>query len=308
MTTASKIPVHADRVNPGFEELCFSGWSCQLSALLSDVWIVLVVGIAVGLLVGTLVYLKSARTDLTEEQSRTAAEREAFLEFANRVADLSAESRPKMSRASTGGAVAMATTGPSANALAEVNAAYRETVMAVPHYEEEYAEPLAEHMATEFGPEVATSVSTARDLSTMLQRTLVSKARASAKERERLMQTLSREEDSIIEAEETFDEIHSGLTAFHPRKLEDCAFSTLQNRWEELENYERRSTDALSARQETIRTHPFGGLESNDGLPFFEYLYHSVDVNYPVLATGTEILEQIQTSKSTIARIASMKP
>lgn len=35
--------------------------------------------------------------------------------------------------------------------MADVQKAYRETILVVPHYEEEYAEPLVENMAQEFG-------------------------------------------------------------------------------------------------------------------------------------------------------------
>jgi hypothetical protein len=305
MTTTARVPVYADRLNPGIEELCFSGWSCHLSGFISDVWMFATVGIAVGLIIGTLLYLQSARSKLDQERSRTAAEREAFRKFANRIADLPANHQPSPS--AMGGVTTLTTPIPTTNAIGDVKDAYRETVMAVPHYEEEYGETLTEHMAGEFGPDVATSVSTASEISPVLQRLLVSKARESATERDTLMRSLAREQRSLNEAEETFSEIYSALSAFHPDKLHECEYSALQDRWAELETHERVSTEALEARQEDIKKNPMRGNMDDDAPSFFEYVYQSLEVDFPVLATGSSILDQIQTSKSTVARIATTR-
>lgn len=157
MSTASTIPVNANQIDPAVEEVCRSGLTCQVASVVSDLWMLVAVGLAVGTVIATMAYLKSARPTLEEEQSRTTAERDDLMEFANRVADLSVESTTTAGLPA-GGTASAITTGHGSTGLDDVREAYRETVMAVPHYAEEYGESLEENMAIELDDEVAVSV------------------------------------------------------------------------------------------------------------------------------------------------------
>ena len=87
------------------------------------------------LVFGSLSYVPSARSLLREEREKTRRERTAFEAFADRVGRLSASaptavaSGPQQLVRASGGADAQ---------LSAVRDAYRDTVMAVDHYEREY--------------------------------------------------------------------------------------------------------------------------------------------------------------------------
>lgn len=124
MTTASNVPIQANKLDPTIEELCRSGWTCQLGGFISDLWVLVAIGLAVSTVIASIAYLKSAQSALEEEQSRTAAERDAFESFARRAADISAEAA-NAAGTTTGGAVrTISTPHASATALEGVRQAY----------------------------------------------------------------------------------------------------------------------------------------------------------------------------------------
>lgn len=307
MSTAAQIPVYASRLEPGVEELCFSNWTCHLSTIISDVWSVIVIGMAVGLVFGSFVLLKAAKANVSKERSRTAAERDAFVRFAERVKELPASRPMKTEPASSGGVATLATTTRPSRTLEAVRSAYRQTVMAVPHHEEEYDDSLIENMATEFGTDVASSVAEGTELSPLLKRMLASKARKSALDRGALLDAISREEQSLAETSESLSEVQDSLSAFHPDKLRNSGFSKLKDRWDELGVLEDRTTAVLNERQRHLLREPYGGVGKTGVPSLVDYLYQTLEVDHPVLATGAEILDQIRTSRATVSRVAATR-
>lgn len=304
MSTTTGIPVRADRFDPGLDQICFSGWSCQLTSILGDFFAFVAVGVAVGLVIASLAYLRSAKSAVDEEQSRTAAEREAFIQFGRTVAELNTQTSASSPVAVHDGGTVIASPETEPAGIDEVRAAYRDTVMSTPHYEEEYNEPLEENMAIEFGRDVAASVANGTKLTPFLQRLLVLKADKAAHELQSFIQALSRERDSILKAEDTFEDIQSTLSNFHTDKLREVEFENLAIRWEELDELESECLEAVQTRQKRIENEPLADSVPEDEPSIFEYVYQSLEVDYPILATATDILNQIQTSRQTLTRIA----
>lgn len=307
MSTTSRIPVHAKRLDPGIESLCSTSWSCQLSTYISEIWLLIAIGLAVGLVFAALVYLRDAKSSLVEEQSRTAAEERAFRQFADRVANIRTSPGANPGHSINGGVSAIVTSQLPSGSLESVREAYRDTVMAVPHYEEEYDESMVESMAIELGEDIAKSVSNGRELSPLLQQALVSKAIRAATDRESLMGALDREGKSLYQTEDTFSEVQSTLSKYNPYELRKEPFETLELRWDELGNLERRCEETLEARQGHLRGEPLERYAKDDRPTLAEYLYQSLDVDYPVLATVAEFLDQIETSRQTISHIVSSR-
>lgn len=305
MSSTTGIPVPANRFDPGLDQICFSGWSCQLSSMLGDFLVLVAIGVAVGLIIASLAYIKSAKSAVEEEQSRTAAEREAFIQFGRTVADLNAQTSTSSPVAIHDGGAVIARTESGSAGIDEVKGAYRDTVMSVPHYEEDYNEPLEENMAVEFGRDITVTVANETKLTPVLQSLLVSKANKAAQDRQSFMRALARERTSILEAEESFDDIQSTLSNFHPHELREGEFENLATRWEELDELESQCMEAVQTRQNRIESEPLADTVPEDEPSIFEYVYQSLEVDYPILATATDILDQIQTSRHTLTRIAS---
>lgn len=298
MSTESSIPVHANQLEPGVEELCSSTWSCQLSSIISDIWILIAVGFAVGLILTSLAYLKSAKANLDEERSRTAAERDAFHTFAKRVSELSANGESAISTANRGSLASAIEVPESASSVEKVREAYRDTVMAVPHYDEDYGESIADNMAIEFGEEVATTVEKGQELTPMLQQVLISKAQSAADERDRLITHLDREARELNEAENNFAEVQSELEKYDSLTLRGLDLNELGEWWDRLDELEQRCNDVVNTRQQRLNedreTKPFDGIE------FKGYLYSSLPVDHPVLAEATEVLERIEDARRAV--------
>lgn len=263
------------------------------------------IGLAIGAVIATVGYLRSATSALEEEQSRTAAEQAAFEAFARRVA----EQRPatvQVPNQTTGGAFStIRTTSPSVSPLEDVRETYRETVMDLAHYDEEYGEPLEQNMTVEFGGDIATVVCDGGQLTPQVKLTLVSAAKEAARKRAGLRGALDREGESLRDAGKTFSDVQSALNEYQPRTLRTESYESLLDRWEELDTLEKRCSEALEARQRRLKDEPMGKDVPADKPSLFEYLYQSLEVNYPVLATGTDLIDQIQRSRRTLTRVAA---
>lgn len=299
------IPVNARNLDPSISEFCHASWSCELAAVISDLWLLFVAGVLAVVLLAALSNLRAAADRVREEQSRTAAERDAFRTFAKQVSDLSPNSGVAVGE-STGGTVASAVTMTEpARSLAKVREAYRETVMSVPHYDEDYGEPLVENMAFEFGEDVAASVEAGRQLSPMLQQLLVSKAQAAAAERERLIGQLERENEDLKTAQRSLAEVESDLEDYDSPTLRVVDFDGLADRWDRLDELEKRCSDVVQERQRMLTSGRNDG--PTDGPTFLEYLYDPLSVDYPVLADAAAVIERIEDARRAVAVAASRR-
>lgn len=299
------IPVNAQNLDPSISEFCHASWSCELAAVISDLWLLFVAGVLAVVLLAALSNLRAATDRVQEEQSRTAAERDAFRAFAKQVSDLSPDSMAAVG-GSNGGTVASAVsmTEP-ARSVAKVREAYRETVMSVPHYDEDYGEPLAENMAFEFGEDVAASVEDGRQLSPMLQQALVSKAQTAAAERERLIGQLERENEDLKTAQRSLATVESELEGYDPPTLRGVDFDGLADRWDRLDELEERCTGVVEERQRTVISGRNDGR--TDGPTLLEYLYGPLSVDYPVLADAAAVIERIGDARRAVAVAASRR-
>jgi len=302
MATVGDVPVYADNIDPALAEFCHSGWSCQVAGLVSDLWSILTLGLFAFVLLVAVGYLSAARSIVSEERSRTGAEREAFLAFAERVAGLSPAPTGASEISVGDGALAYRATERQSTGLDSVRRAYVDTVMALDHYEEDYGEPLAANMAVELGEDIAGMVETGSELTAPLQQALVAHAKAAAAERSRFMDSLNREAGDLRDAEQTFSTIEERLEQYQSVNLHAATFGELWDKLESLDEFETQCEAVLSDRQASCRDHPSDRATSAQAPSLLEYLYEPLGVPYPVLATGTELLERIDTARRRVTK------
>jgi hypothetical protein len=276
---------------------------CVTQALLAQGLLVLGLGALSFFALAALSFIPEARAVVREERTRADAERTAFERFARRVAQMDAgpARSPAASTGLSGPGPEMGTivlSGGEDDRLTGVRRAYRETVMAVDHYEEEYDEPLSTNLAAEFGDGVATAVMGADTFTPALKDTLVDSAESARDRRQGLVRALDCEAETLREAastlrcaETTAEEANTGPTI-------SLSFEDLMERWSRLYETEQTCEQLLAEQQQDLHSN-YGVAPRLDGpASLHEYLYDDQSYTHPVLAEGAQVLDQVRTAQT----------
>lgn len=188
-------------------------------------------------------YIQTAHNALNEERRRTVAEQQAFAQFHDHLTAID----PDQSR--TDGGVTASTTRrtllerePTTNTSAseQIRTSYRETVMAVPHYSDEYGESLAVNMSAEFGPDLATPIIENDPVTSQLRNGLLNRSHHVHESRAQLVAAIDQEAASLTTAAETLTEIERTLQQRTPHDLESESFDGLYEKRRTLREAEER--------------------------------------------------------------------
>lgn len=247
---------------------------------------------------GTVAFLSAvrrARSAVSFEHERLLDEYEAFVEFADRVANVPVAPRPDGGRPASGSLV---TSTQEDAGLGEVRTAYRETVMDVPHFETDYDESLEEHMATELSPELAAAVVDGSQFTPALRKPLVVSAKSAAHDRRILADQLDDELADLEDAEDRLTGLSRRFEVSDGEGLVDRTFPDLQARWSRLDGLQEDCSGVLQRRQAQLRDRtPSQGTRLQSPKAVSDYLYADLDVDFPVLSAGTRLLERIEEEK-----------
>jgi hypothetical protein len=272
------------------EDVCHSvqcgGGEPEMQASLVVLSVLLTLG-----LVATFRHIEEARSLVTREHDRTAIELDAFTEFERKLSGIEAT----RSVPTSGNMVAMASESPDRQ-FEQVQNAYRETVMSVPHYDSEYDEPLEVNMTAELGEEVAAAVVDGTRFTGQLKQGLMAQCNEARRCRAELLTTLDREEQRLVDAKADLSDIESALDAETPESPRNLSFPELSDRWERLGGVEDRCRDLLDDYATTRRNTPGERPE------FREYVYRSLPSEYPVLSDGTRLLDRIGDCRRSVLR------
>lgn len=267
---------------------CFEALAVSMAALL--LW----AGFATGLLFAPRGHVRDAAAAIKRECVAVAAERRAFGRFADRLADVPAQQLSQSAQ----GSVLTASSPATGAGMAAVEEAYRETVMAVDHYEADYDEPFGEHLASEFGEQVASAVLTNDRLSPQVKSALLTGAREGCQQRTRYIEALNGERERIEQDGELFETVHEECEAVDGNRLRRRPFEDLQDRLERLDRQQQSLSERLQARQERLQKGISFGWQRRDAESLNRYLYADLDTIYPVLADGTELLQRLKDVES----------
>jgi hypothetical protein len=250
--------------------------------------------------------LAAARRVLRRERRRTVDEREAFDAFRDAVREASTEpERPRRRPAARGlaaGPAAGGTTGSGAasGGVATVRRAYERTVMAVPHYREEYDDTLAESLEVEFGPELAAGLAGHDRLTPRLKRAVLDAVDASRTERERFVEALDVEADSVRTSEDRLGTVLDELGTLAEEPTPD--FGAQDAVRARLGVLAERCDAVADDRQATLRELQ-DRFDAPVGVPDLpRYLYADLDATHPVLATVAEVGERVTRLRRRVER------
>ncbi|WP_336360904.1 DUF7260 family protein [Haladaptatus sp. ZSTT2] len=266
-------------------------FECAGAAQLSELYLYVGVGLFTLALVATVLYLGQARSICTTEVSRTRAERDAYARFLRRVTGISASQ--VMTQVQTGG-MTVANVQTADQSIKEVREAFEQTVMAVPHFAEEYDEPLEVHMALEFGDELARAVSHGTQLTPQLKQALIQQAEFACTQRDAMLGTLDTELEDLEAATTLLANVETELDDVTAEPLYRRSYADLHAAWERLGDLERNIKSLLTERQKEMQSGIQFGIRRTDSGKFHDYLYQSLDVSYPVLADGANTVDRLR--------------
>ena len=230
--------------------------------------------------------LSSAQQRISNEESQVQAEIDAFKSFLDQLEEIS----PHPYR-TDGGALHGTVHSRSHSSCTFPNAvqeAYRETVLAVDHWEDEYGEKTTlESINNEFGPEVVTGLAGGSEMwSQPLWDQLKSASEKAIETRQQAYSLITEEGQQLKKLHRSLTEVGEELTAIERREFafDECTdrLTSIQQQLDEL-TYDQQSY--LCQRK-----------QSNEEL-FTTYVYANLDTEYPglaALATARQLLDRIE--------------
>ncbi len=289
--------------------------SCELGSVATEpaaITVLVVVGVVAFV---AFAYIRDARADARRERRRVLDERDAFEQFADRVATF--DPAPVESSATAfdgGGAGAYQIDNASGTGsrgdvkLRRVLAAYRDTVMSLPHYRNEYDETIPESLAAELGPDTAVSLAANGTLSSGAQSALVSRSRRAATARSSLADAIGTEIDALAGFEQDLTRVDRRRRRLneHLDGIDGDGTDAAIDVWERLDGLESDCDEIAAGRQASLDDPPMtpeaGGIP-DENRAFYEYLYASTDgPRYPVLAQIAEVAGEVHTDRDRVAR------
>jgi hypothetical protein len=240
-------------------------------------------------------HIDRALAAVQAERDILEAERDAFETLLRRVSAIQVDARASTTvQSGAVTAASMARSADIARGLRDMRDAYRETVMAVPHYEAEYDESLRTNLAAEFGEPLASRVVDGHVLIRQVYDAFTDACTQARDERKRALQYVEREQErlSAFEADLTATErdvVKAGAaieSASGTRQLSriDDTLATLQS----------RCLDLARERQAQLRASEQIHVPGSDSFGFYEYLYADMETPAPVLSDIGACLETIQ--------------
>jgi hypothetical protein len=140
----------------------------------------------------------------------------------------------------------------SSQSIERVENAYRETVMSVEHYEEDYGETLATNMAEELGSSIAQAITARHTWSPTLKQAIISATSTAQSNRTDLLEELNQEYATVSKVETALVR-HTDPIESVKCPLSDCSLDTLADIWQDLELYESTCERLCRERQTQIQ-------------------------------------------------------
>ncbi len=228
--------------------------------------------------------IRKALSIIETEKAISDSEITAFSSFGRRLREL----QPTVHAGSSGPAGVMASSIHRGFDPEAVRAAYRETVLSMSHYEEEYDEPLLENVENEFGPAVRAIFDTASPIPPVQRNLVLNAVEDSVSRRERFSGLMSNESDSLSEVENRLSDIerrfHQTLSRTSVRQ---------PSREEELQALIDSCEKLAADRQQDIHRRAEPRISGIGERSLVAYLYGMRDHRFPALVEIADIASQI---------------
>lgn len=247
--------------------------------------------------------LTRAQRELERELERVRAELAAFDAFQSRVRGVSPANQTV---APSGAAGTLRTASSSPRSPADrVVAAYRETLMALSHYEEDYGDTVVESISAELGDTVASALCTRSDFSPLVKHQTLVAAREAGQRRASFRESIRTEADSLASARATLADLEDAVAELEATPAAEIDPDDRYDRREAVARLRRRGDRLAADRQETLRasTIPVRGDEVSPVVHF----YRSLPTSYPILSALGTLGGRLNAVEADVARaVASL--
>lgn len=219
----------------------------------------------------------AAKRTVEAERGEIEAERQAFVEFRERVAGIEPVSTPDTESIPL---TSISVMDRHSRGTERARAIFRETVMSVNHYDETYDETLKEHATAEFSANVAAVLhrETATPFTEWHKTTLTSAADSVVVQKEQFRELLEEESRSLDRNRTVLAGI---IDSFNDPDIHS---------WYQ-EGFEDRLDEISRVRQERIQQRDTS--PRTDGHDLCQYLYQDHEWTYPVLTGVTRLQDAI---------------
>jgi hypothetical protein len=244
---------------------------------------------------GYLARVPKAIRTAREEQQRTEAEGEAFERFAKAVGDLDLITEQNQTDATALYRVPAVRSESPTKTMEAVRTLYRETVMGVDHYQEEYDESLSENVAAEFGPELTTAMTTNDNINPILQQAFVTRSRSAVQERAWFQSVINGEIEALSTAETQLRDISRVTTRTREPDPNTRSLLEVHDAVQRLEDAEAECESLIRSRHDDYVDAP-----RQENLHLQEYLYHQYEWTHPVIGDALDTVRRIRDTKREI--------
>lgn len=243
--------------------------------------------------IGASGYIPAAKAAIEREREQLLRERDAFRRFATEIESIPVSTRGHEELPPVGVGQTAATRGKPGN----VRAAYRRTIMGLDHFDHVYGEELYENMSNELSDDVATAVVHGDQFSLQVKQTMMQQAMQASARRERLLETIDSERDSLEYARDQLRELSDVLD--DDPEVAELSLTELFAYEECLDRSLRRCEQLLRTRQRDI--HAESQFSSELGVLFLQtYLYEDLETNFPVLADGLQQYSRLESRQRAV--------
>ena len=293
--------IHLSRNPPNLPtETCSGTIECALTGLADHVLILLWLLIMVVVALASLAFLPRAQQLCERERQRATAEYDAFDDFLSQLQGFASNGSTTTAEAVGNGSLMHQQAAAQIDGLAKVRDAYRDTVMAVPHYEEDYDESLIENMGAELGEELAHAAVDGGQLVDPLKRGLIAAARDARDRRADFLEMLDEEGDSLDRHSVRLEKLADRVDRAVGPRCSDETYNGLRRRRERLLRCADEIESTIATRQEDRTQGRTATVQAMKGTDLQEYLYAPMEVTYPVLAECSRLLNQIEIGRKRI--------
>lgn len=245
--------------------------------------------------------INRAIVHIDDERDLVRLEREAFDTFLSRVRDVQTDIAESTGVESSSTALITAKSS-TATDFREIRQAYRNTVMGVSHYDEEYGDSLRESLTAELGQELAIHIVDGQTLTPTIQEYLVEAIKKARNDRDKFLDRIQRERDSLATIADNLNEIELRAVELG-EQIETTEKSTRLSEIDEvLETLEKRCTELAACRQERVQTRWKKEFSGFDTVSLSQYLYNDMETVTPALTDIVSCLNSIRYKRTRCLR------
>ena len=244
-------------------------------------------------------YIGAALDSVRQERSEIECECQAFRRFRQRIHSLEFQS-PQIEEPSLKMQEVCFESGRSVRDVIEPH--YRETVMALDHYDDVYDDSFEASLSAEFGVDVELLLTEATTFSPLVKRGLLDAAQQCTGNRQVFLEMLDDEYVTLKETQSRVHKIQQTVSEIDEEQLHTLSPTQQTDRYETLQSLKADCEEWLQRRQEQIHDRRSKNAPVERGSSdLHPYLYSSLDVSYPILSTFTEIHDQLDVLQQQVA-------